>query len=136
MQEKDLLQEDKITEMVIDFEKLRQNQLDESFLRIFGNITKLILRRMYGQDLFLPVKVRGKPHEIKAFASALGREKRYIDAYKKHGLNDPRTHASGSMLKRAISKFTKATGLKWPFKQDYLDGKRLRRSSRKSSRLN
>ena len=53
MQEKDLLQEDKITEMVIDFEKLRQNQLDESFLRIFGNITKLILRRMYGQDLFL-----------------------------------------------------------------------------------
>ena len=116
MQEKDLLQEDKITEMVIDFEKLRQNQLDESFLRIFGNITKMILRRMYGEDLFLPVKVRGKPQEIKAFAQALGRERRYIDAYKKHGLDHPRTHASGSMLKKAISKFTKATGLKWPFK--------------------
>ena len=44
MQEKDLLQEDKITEMVIDFEKLRQNQLDESFLIIFGNLKFQIIK--------------------------------------------------------------------------------------------
>jgi DNA primase large subunit len=116
MQEEQLLKEDEIAEIVIDFEELRQNQLNESFLRIFGNVTKFLLRRMFGEDIFMPVKIRGRPSEIKAFAQALGREKRYIEAYKKHGLNDPRTHASKGMLSGAISKFTKATGLKWPFK--------------------
>ena len=116
MQKQDI-NEDKITEYVIDFAELRENKLYESFLAAFGNITKMILGRMFGtSDLYLPVSVRGTSSEVKAFAGALGSEKRYLDAYKKHGLNDPRTHRSKSMLKRAVDKFTRATGLKWPFK--------------------
>ena len=115
--EKQDINEDKITEYVIDFAELRENKLDESFLSAFGNITKMILGRMFGSDdLYLPVSVRGTRSEVNAFAKALGSEKRYLDAYKKHGLNDPRTHRSKSMLKGAVEKFTRATGLKWPFK--------------------
>jgi hypothetical protein len=114
--DKAIVNEDKITEYVIDFSELRSNQLDESFLRMFGNYTKLILRAMFGEDVYMPVSIKGTPGEIKSFAQALGKEKKYLDAYKKYGLNDPRTHKSKGVLKRAVEKFTRTTGLKWPFK--------------------
>ena len=110
------LNEDHITEYVIDFAELRENKLDESFLRMFGNMTKWLLKRMFGEDVHMPVSVRGTRSEINSFAKALGSEKRYLEAYKKYGLNDPRTHSSKGVLRRAADKFTRATGLKWPFK--------------------
>ena len=110
------LNEDHIAEYVIDFAKLRENRLDESFLRIFGNITKWLMKRMFGEEVALPVTVRGSRSEIDSFAKALGSEKRYFDSYKKHGLNDPRTHKSKAKLDSAANKFTRETGLKWPFK--------------------
>ena len=117
MQEQEI-KEDKIIEHVIDFSELRKNHLDESFLRAFGNITKMILKRMFGPDeeVYLPISIRGKPSEVSAFAHALGKEKKYLEDYKTHGLNDPRTHRSKGVLKSAVDKFTRATGLKWPFK--------------------
>ena len=110
------LNEDHITEYVIDFSELRENKLDESFLRMFGNITKWLLKSMFGGKTHIPVSVRGSRSEVNSFARALGSEKRYLDAYKKYGLDDPRTHKSKGMLRGAIDKFTRATGLKWPFK--------------------
>ena len=71
---------------------------------------------MFGEDIYMPVSVRGTESEVRSFAQALGKEKKYLDVYKKYGLNDPRTHRSKSTLKKAVSKFTKTTGLKWPFK--------------------
>tara|TARA_R110000824_G_scaffold89700_1_gene219681 strand:- start:392 stop:739 length:348 start_codon:yes stop_codon:yes gene_type:complete len=110
------LNEDHITEYVIDFSELRENKLDESFLRMFGNITKWLLKSMFGGETHIPVSVRGSRSEVNSFAKAIGSEKRYLDAYKKYGLDDPRTHKSKSMLRGAVDKFTRATGLKWPFK--------------------
>jgi hypothetical protein len=110
------LNEDQITEYVIDFTELRKNKLDESFLAMFGNITKWILKRMFGEEIHMPVTVRGTESEVHAFANALGKEKKYLDVYKKYGLNDPRTHRSKGTLQKAVGKFTRATGLKWPFK--------------------
>ena len=110
------LNEDHITEYVIDFTELRKNKLDESFLRIFGNVTKWLLKRMFGEEVHIPGSVRGTQSEVDSFAKALGSEKRYLDAYKKYGLNDPRTHRSKGALRGAVDKFTRTTGLKWPFK--------------------
>ena len=110
------LNEDKIAEYVIDFTELRENKLDESFLRMFGNYAKLLMKAIFGEEVYMPVSVRGTKKEVQTFASALGSEKRYLDAYKKYGLDDPRTHRSKGTLQSAVNKFTRTTGLKWPFK--------------------
>jgi len=46
----------------------------------------------------------------------LNNEKKYMEAYKKHGLTDSRTLNNKSLLDKAVAKFQSATGLKWPFK--------------------
>ena len=51
MQEKRVLEnalnEEKIVEIEIDLEELKRNQLNESFLSMFGGAIKLILDRMF-----------------------------------------------------------------------------------------
>lgn len=103
--------------IVIDFSEARtaEGQINESFLATFGWAVKSILKRMFG-DIHIPVEVRGNPSEIRAFASALGSEKRYLQSYKDYGLNDPRTYKNKAVLKNSVSKFEKTTGIKWPFK--------------------
>ena len=109
------LKEDKLTEIVIDLDKLKENRLDESWLAMFGHHIQTILSRMFGGSA-VPVTVKGRPQEVTAFASALGNEKKYIDAAKKYGLNDPRTYKNKSLLKKATNSFERITGIKWPFK--------------------
>ena len=103
--------------IVIDFSQLKNEdgQLNESFLRMFGFAVKAILKRMF-DDVHVPVKVKGHPAEVNSFVSALQHEKRFLDSYKEFGLNDPRTHQDKSLLRQAVNKFQRATGLKWPFK--------------------
>ena len=48
--------------------------------------------------------------------SALKNERRYMNAYKNHGLGDKRTYDSKYKLDAAVKKFEQTTGLKWPFK--------------------
>ena len=109
------LKEDKLTEIVIDLDKLKENRLDESFLAMFGHYVKTIMDRMFG-GVSIPVSVKGKPQEVNAFAKAIGNEKKYIDTAKKYGLEDPRTYKDKSKLKKATNSFERITGIKWPFK--------------------
>lgn len=99
----------------IDFTK--SNQLNESFLEMFGSTVKLILQRIFGQDVFLPpVSVTGDRSQVESFAKALASEKRYFDTYVKYGLNDPRTYRYKYELESAVSNFERDTNIKWPFK--------------------
>ena len=101
--------------IVIDLGVNRKNMLNESWLVSFGSAIKGILSHMFG-GISIPVSVKGTPSEIRAFAKALERERRFIDAFSKYGLDDPKTHQFKHRLKDAVGNFEEATGLQWPFK--------------------
>jgi hypothetical protein len=104
-----------LTPIHIDLSK--GSQINESFLLMFGTAIKMILQRMFGQDVYIPpVSITGTEGQIQAFVGALAGEKRYFDSYIKHGLNDPRTHKDYAKLRIAVDKFERDTGIKWPFK--------------------
>ena len=110
------LREDKVVPIEIDLTMYQKERLNESFLRMFGSTMKLVLQRMLGGDIFVPVNVKGEPQEVESFAKALNREKRYMQSYAKYGLNDPKTYEIKYKLDQAIQDFEKSTSLKWPFK--------------------
>ena len=105
---------------VIDFTASKEAKLDESFLRTFGWVAKTLLKKMFGDPQAASVvdklKIKATPLQAQVFSDALKTEKRYMNAYIKYGLNDPRTFDSKYTLDRAVYKFERATGLKWPFK--------------------
>ena len=109
------LQEDKLTEIVIDLDKLKQEQINESFLTTFGWLLKGVLKRMFGDSSAPPFKIKGNSTEIDAFSKAIVGEKRYMDAFRKHGLDNPKTFKRSAELKSSINAFERTTGLKWPF---------------------
>ena len=97
--------------------------MDESFTMMFATTIKLLmgyLTKGPGSHLrnWKPgsYHVKGKRKDVEAFAKTLGKEKKYLDAMKKHGLEDSKTFKSKSALDKAIKGFEKTTGLKWPFK--------------------
>lgn len=92
-------------------------QINESFLRMFGTAVQMILGRMFGQDVYVPpISITGDHNQVQTFARALAGEKKYFDSYVKYGLNDPRTYRNKYELESAVSNFERATGIKWPFK--------------------
>ena len=109
------LKEEKLVEIVIDLDEIKKNRLDESFLAMFGHQIETILYKMFAGSS-IPVSVSGSPREVASFANAIGKEKKYIDAAKKHGLDDPRTFKDKAKLKKATNAFERTTGIKWPFK--------------------
>lgn len=114
-----MINEDGVDKIVVDLEELKGNQLNESFLAAFGNIVKLLLNRMFGQGKgsYGPyVTIRGKKSDINSFIRTLGNEKKYIDAIRKYGLDDPRVTSNKAKLKAAVKSFERTTGIKWPFK--------------------
>tara|TARA_R110002020_G_C15948886_1_gene745414 strand:+ start:115 stop:453 length:339 start_codon:yes stop_codon:yes gene_type:complete len=111
----DTLNEEKLVAIEIDFNELKKNKLNESFLAMFGSTIKLILDGMFG-GAHVPAYLRGTRSDVNAFATTLGREKKYLEAAKKYGLDDPRTFQNKSKLQKAAQNFEAETGLKWPFK--------------------
>jgi len=109
------LNEDKLTEIVIDFNEIRKNELNESFLAMFGAWIKHILGAMFG-GFNIPVSVRGSKSEVESFARAIGSEKGYVETAKRYGLDHPNTYKSQARLGNAVKGFEKETGIKWPFK--------------------
>jgi hypothetical protein len=107
--------QEELVPIVIDLNIKETGEINESFLRLFGTWIQKILGRMFGGPV-IPVKIRGDAHKVKQFAQTLYGEKKYIEAYNKHGLNDPQTFKSKAQLKNSVSKFERATGIKWPFK--------------------
>ena len=93
------------------------DQINESFLRMFGTAVQMILGRMFGQDVYVPpISITGDHNQVETFAKALAGEKKYFDSYIKYGLNDPRTYRNKYELQSAITNFERATNIKWPFK--------------------
>ena len=107
------LKEEELTSIEIDL--TNGNKLEESFLRMFGFGVKAILNRMFG-GASVPVTVKGNASDVSSFARTIGKEKRYMDAMNRYGLDNPKTFKSKSKLTQAINSFERKTGVKWPFK--------------------
>jgi hypothetical protein len=114
------LNEDKIVKIKIDLEELKKNEINESFLAMFAGTIKSIMKYIFappGQHIpknFFEFK--GRRGDLNSFARTLGNEKKYLEAFKKHGLDHPDTYKSKSVLDKSIKNFEKSTGLKWPYK--------------------
>ena len=102
--------------IIIDLNRKDKNEINEEALSKMGSDFSILMRILFGSAPAVPVTVRGTPGQIASFSSALGREKRYMDSYVKHGLSDPKTLNSKHALARAVEKFERATGLRWPFR--------------------
>ena len=110
------LNEGEIVEVIIDLEELKNNdQLNETFLKMMGFWVENIIKHMFDIP-YIAGGVRGKAGDVKAFARAVGNEKKYIEVAKQHGLNDPKTYTQKSKLQKAVSAFEKKTGIKWTFR--------------------
>ena len=109
------LEEDVIAPIELDLTIARRGELDESMLRRFGTVVKWMLNRMFGSSNKM-FRVRGTQRDLDSFAKTLGGEKKYMEAYLKYGLNDPRTLSNRHALDAAIKGFGSETGIKWPIK--------------------
>ena len=104
-----------LQEVVIDLDAHAKGQVNESYLRMFGWAIQKIMGTMFG-GTSIPVQVKGNQNQVRDFARVLGREKKYLDNYKKFGLDNTQTYKSKFSLDSAVKKFQRSTGLKWPFK--------------------
>lgn len=89
--------------------------LTESWLRMFGTAVSSILQAMFGGNT-IPVTVRGTKQDVQAFSKVLASEKKYMQAYKQFGLDNPQTYKSRYRLNRAIRDFERKTGIIYPLK--------------------
>ena len=121
------LNEEKINPYIVDFERLRDDSLNEIFLRAFGNLTKWFLKRVYGDKMLgalvgeggedvapTDVKIIGRPEEVKSYAMALEAEKNHILLYNQYGPDHPRTAKAKAILDLKTKQFERATDIPWP----------------------
>ena len=121
------LNEEKINPYIIDFEKLKDKNLNEIFMRAFGNLTKWLLKRVYGEKMLgalvgeggvdtspADVKIVGRPEEVKSYARALEAEKNHILLYNQYGPDHPRTARAKAILDLKTKEFERATDIPWP----------------------
>ena len=92
--------------------------INESIYSTFSNDVYFLMQSLYnGRAPDLKISLSGNQGQIMSFFTALQREKRYMDAFTKHGLNDAQTMSSRYQLEDAVRKFEFETGLRWPFTQ-------------------
>jgi hypothetical protein len=104
--------------IVVDLNTAKQNSINESWLSMFGGAVEMMLRRMFHTTApleDLSYTVRGTPSQIASFGDALAGEKKYMEAFMTHGLNDPRSFHTRHELEKAVANFERETNLKWPF---------------------
>ena len=94
---------------------LNPETIDEGYLRALGFQIEYILKQMFGGSS-IAGRIRGTQSQVSSFARALGNERRYLNAFEKYGLADPRTLGNRHKLERAVANFERSTGIKWPFK--------------------
>jgi|TARA_Y100000034_G_scaffold129822_1_gene187017 hypothetical protein len=100
----------------VNLNAVKEEKLNESFLTMFGGAIETLLTQMFGHTDVVSTVVRGTPSQIASFGDALSQEKRYMETFLKHGLNDPRSFRTRHELEGAVANFEKETGIKWPFK--------------------
>ena len=108
-------------EIILDLNHLAsENKLNVmTIFSLYGSVFKMILKHVLGiksPAMEFRAKIKGTPYQINSFANTIHKEKKYINAIKKYGLDDPNTLNSNSKLDKAISLFQKETGIKWPFR--------------------
>jgi len=92
--------------------------LNENSYTDFSNDVYFLMQSLYGgRAPELKVTMGGSPSQITSFFAALQKEKRYMDSFIKHGLNDAQSMHSKWQLQDAVDQFEFETGLKWPFIQ-------------------
>jgi len=99
--------------IVID---LRNKDLNEGLYTQFALNMRNLLYDMYLAGFDAPLSLKGTQEQINSFFRALKGEKRYMDSYIKHGLNDGRTMSDRHQLMSSVQSFERETGLRWPFK--------------------
>ncbi len=109
------MENDDNREIVSQVLDLGDESLDEVSLASRGFTIKSIMRAMFG-GFSIPLEVRGSPSQIATFATALGKEKAFMEAFSKYGLDNPRTYKRKADLDSAVRKFENITKIKWPFK--------------------
>lgn len=110
--------------------------VNESLQRMIGNITKDILKAMYGVDFRFDVdlanlsqvmkeqqeelkfSIKGEPQQVKSYVKATARTKFYLDAMVEFGKEHPMTAKRKTELEQAVSEFESETGITWPFKHE------------------
>jgi hypothetical protein len=107
------MKKDDLSPIVIDFAKLRK--IDEGLGIFLKTWVSRILRMLLGDNIAIPVKIKGSAAEVRSFIAAMGNEKSYVEAYRMHGLDDPKTYRTKSKLRSSVSDFERTTGVKWPF---------------------
>ena len=110
------MSDSELVPVVINLNASREEKLNESFLTMFGGAIETLLTQMFGHTDVVSTVVRGTPSQIASFGDALSQEKRYMETFLKHGLNDPRSFRTRHELEGAVANFEKETGIKWPFK--------------------
>jgi hypothetical protein len=111
------LNEEEITEINIDLTQGGElNEFIGSPSTMLGGQIKFMLGMMFGGKAGVPVNIRGNKSQVDSFTRAMAGEKSYIKTAAKYGLDNPRTYKSKYKLQSAISKFERATGIKWPVK--------------------
>ena len=108
---------DDLRPIVINLNANKEGLVNESWLAMFGGAIEMVLKRMFGgvKPYKSNFSVTGTPTQVSTFGSALGKEKKYMETFLKHGLNDPRSFSSKAELNKAVSEFERETGIKWPF---------------------
>ena len=123
--------------VVVNLNANNEETVNESFIQSFGDIVKSFVGYMFkdappavgpslsqrarmeeadGLSGAPQAKIVGTPTQISAFGNALSKEKKYMETFLKHGLNDPRSFATHAELNKAVANFEKETGIKWPLK--------------------
>src|SRR3990167_10677782 len=96
---------------------LNNKQLDETMARAFGYAISSLIKHMFsGQSI--PVSIKGTKQQVSSFSNTINREKDYIEAYKKYGLDNPLTFSNKGKLDKAITQFERHTGIEWPIKEE------------------
>jgi hypothetical protein len=109
---------DDLQPRVINLNAHKQGLISESWLSMFGGAVEMLLKAMFKGDtgpFQSKFAVSGTPSQVAAFGDALGKEKRYMETFLKHGLNDPRSFSTKADLNKAVANFERETGIKWPF---------------------
>ena len=110
--------------------------INESMRTAIGNMTKEILRAMYGIDFRFDVdlvninplikeedgdkrfSIKGKPEQVKSYVKSVARTKFYLDAMMEFGKEHPMAIKRKEELDQSVSQFELETGVTWPFKHE------------------
>tara|TARA_R100000808_G_scaffold24820_1_gene58564 strand:+ start:5399 stop:5725 length:327 start_codon:yes stop_codon:yes gene_type:complete len=106
------------THIKLNLNHKTDSALHENVYSNFSNDVYFLMQSLYnGRAPDLRISLSGNQAQIMSFFTALQREKRYMDAFMKHGLNNAQTMNSKYKLEDAVRKFEFETGLRWPFTQ-------------------